>query len=129
MQYNFSSSIFLFLSFFQRIFRASVTFPTNCFCSFFVRFSINFYFISHHKCRVKTQSKVSDNASIGIFIFFYKLFCSRECYLIDVFFNFISSHSNSLVNNSNFFFFLINFYFNHWITDITLNFAKRRKMF
>ena len=67
---------------------------------------------------------MADNSGIfcAVFVFIEKFFCTGKRNLIDVFFNFIRCHPDSLVDNVDFLVFFIDFYFNFWISVIYFGF-------
>ena len=122
---------FRFFCIFQRIFRASVTDPTYGFCIIFIRFSQDFHFFCHHKSRIKSETKMPDNAGIfsRILIFLQKLFCSRKRDLVDIFFNLFAGHPNSLIFDSQRFRIFINFHFDDWVAIFHLCFTYCGEVF
>ena len=80
-------------------FRSAVTFPVNSLRPLPVRKSIDMHFISHHEGRVKAQTKMSDNLILIrlILIFFDKIRSSRKSNLINIFFHFIGSHTDTII--------------------------------
>ena len=85
---------------FHIIFCTAVTGPVNWCSTFFERKRINVNFISYHKCRIETETKMTDHLVICCFIFILlkKLSCSGECNLCNVFFYLIGSHTNTVIN-------------------------------
>ena len=130
MKYDFCSSV-RFFSFFQNIFRTSVADPTNCFTIFFVRFGKNFNFFRHHKSRIKSKTKMSDNPSIfrRILIFFKEFLRTGKRHLVDVFLNFLARHPKTLIFNRKRFRLFINFHLDDRISIIHFRFTNNRQMF
>ena len=62
---------------------------------------MDFYIFGHHKGGIETQSKLANDfvSIFGIFEFLHKLRGSRKCNLVDVFFDFLSSHAESFVGD------------------------------
>ena len=58
------------------------------------------HFVRNHKCRVESQTKMSDHLIICrfIFIFLKELGCSGKCDLCDIFFYLFRSHSQTIIN-------------------------------
>ncbi len=110
-----SCSGFFSFSFTHNIFCAAVTFPKSGLTSFSARKRIYGNFIGNHKSRIKSQSKMTNHIVLDIFVFIDKILSTRKSNLIDVFLNFLSSHSNSGIYYFYCFFTFIQLYFNFHI--------------
>ena len=62
---------------------------------------MDFYIFGHHKGGIETQAKLANDlvGIFGILEFLHKLSGSRESNLVDVFFDFLSSHAESSVGD------------------------------
>ena len=82
------------------IFCTTITCPVYCCCTFFKRKSINMHFICYHKCRIESQTEMTDHLVIRCFIFILlqKFCCTRKCDLCNIFLYFISSHTNTIID-------------------------------
>ena len=85
---------------FHIIFCTTITCPVDCCCTFFKRKSINIHFICYHKCRIESQTEMTDHLVIRCFIFILlqKFCCTRKCDLGNIFLYFISSHTNTIID-------------------------------
>ena len=103
-----------FISFCHIVLCASVALPVYRSSPFFIGQCINMNILCHHKCRVKSKSKVTDNLIfISLIFIFLKEFCSTgESNLSNILFNFICSHTDTIINKLQSFFLRINDNFN-----------------
>ena len=80
----------------------AIAFPMNGFCAFLIRQRINRNLICNHKRRIETKTKVSDDLVVICFVFiFLKEVCSTaECDVIDILFDFICSHTDTVIDKA-----------------------------
>ena len=78
----------------------ALAYPVYRHSPIFVRKCIDMHFVRNHKCRVESQTKMSDHLIICrfIFIFLKELGCSGKCDLCDIFFYLFRSHSQTIIN-------------------------------
>ena len=57
-------------------------------------------FISYHKCGVESKTEMADDLIIVgfVFVFLEEISCSGKCNLVDIFFYFIGSHSETVID-------------------------------
>ena len=99
---------------------AAVRFPVNSLRTFFIRKGIDVNFIGYHKCRVEAKTKVTDHLVIRrfIFVFFQELCSAGESNLCDIFFYFVRSHTDTVIDKLQSFLFWVYDYTNHWLVII-----------
>ena len=88
---------FSLIALFHVIFRRAVAGPFHCLSTLLIRKGVNFHLFRHHKSRVETQAKMADNGISIVFKLIEKIFCTGKSDLIDIFFNFFGSHTNTVV--------------------------------
>ena len=91
------------------IFGASITFPVNRGGTIFVGQGVDMHIVCNHERRVKAKSKVTDHLiCIGlVFVFLQKFCCAGKCDLGDVFFHFVGSHTDTVIDKFQSLFFRI----------------------
>ena len=69
--------------------------------------------MSYHECRIKTKTEMTyDLVLISlILILLQKVSSTRKCDLIDIFFNLVGSHTDTVINDLDGLFFLVDPYF------------------
>ena len=79
---------------------AAVTLPVYRLCPFLPGKRINMHFISHHKCRIKSKSEMTNDLVLVrlILILFNKVCGTGKSNLIDIFFYFIRCHTNTVID-------------------------------
>ena len=100
MEFNLRTAVFFFYGIQLKLWIA-ITNPLHC-SRIFVRFCQDFNLLSYHKGRVEAKSEVSNQISTFhfAFIFFHEFLCARESNLVNVFVNFLSSHTDTTVDDA-----------------------------
>src|SRR5690554_7779571 len=82
-------------------FGASITNPSCGLCAFLIRKGLDLHLMGDHKGRIKPETKLTDDfiGILCIFKFLYKFGGSGKSDLVDVFFDFLGSHSKTPVRN------------------------------
>ena len=106
-------------------FRTAITTPFNSLGSIFVWKRSNNDFFRNHKSRVETKTKMPYNGISCIFVFCKKFLCSGECYLVNVFINIISIHTNTMIRYSKSPCIFIDWYNHFQITKFSFIIAER----
>src|SRR5690606_17369021 len=73
--------------------------PTRRLSALLVRKRLDFHFVGHHECRIKTKTETTDDL-VGIFSLFEflnELGSTRKRNLVDVFLHFLTRHPNTAV--------------------------------
>ena len=70
---------------------------------------MDFHVFGHHKGRVETQAKLTDDliGIFGVFEFLHKFCCAGECNLIDVLFDLFGGHPETFVGDGDGLLFLV----------------------
>ena len=99
-------------AFLHSILGRAVATPLDTLCPFSPWQWVNLHFFRDHECRIEPKSKVSYYAVQLVFIFLQKFTCAGECNLVNILINFLWSHSDTAVGNSQYVGFVIigNFY-------------------
>ena len=69
-------------------------------------------FVSYHECGVETKSEMTDNLVIVCFVFVFldEISSTGKCDLVDIFFDFVSSHTKTVINEFQSFLFRVDDY-------------------
>ena len=90
----------ILIAFLYIIFCSAITGPVYRLCTFCTGKSVNVYFICYHKCRIETKSEMTDDLVICclVFIFLQELGSTGKSDLSNIFLYFLSSHTNTIIN-------------------------------
>ena len=84
-----------------------------------------FHLLRHHKCRVETQTEVTDNGIGAILIFGKEFFSARESDLVDVFIYIFGIHAYTHITHGESACLFIDAYGNLQVAEFTFIFADR----
>ena len=98
----------------HRIFGAAVAFPVYRRRAFLIGKGVDVYVVGHHKCRVKAQSEMTDHlvCICLVFVFLQKFRRTGKGDLGNVFLHLIGSHTDTVIDKFQCFFFRVYDYLN-----------------